>query len=83
LEDFPQLEIKIINLFESHSDIVFIFDSLDIMSFYHSNESIFKFVHSMTKILRKNSAAGYYLFGSNSLAPQLSQFFDYAAEIGQ
>jgi KaiC/GvpD/RAD55 family RecA-like ATPase len=83
LEDFPQLEISLIKLFESSRNFVLIFDSLDILRLYHRNEAISKIIHSITKVLRKSSATGYYLFGSGLLTKQLSQFFDYYVEIGK
>ncbi|MFA5357507.1 MAG: hypothetical protein WC308_01135 [archaeon] len=81
LADLPGLEIKIIELVEAYSKAVFVFDSLDILRLFHSDENIFKFIHSITKILRKNSVNAYYFFGSNYIVSKISQFFDYSVEI--
>lgn len=81
LADLPGLEIKIISMIDANPNVMVVFDSLDILRLYHSDENTFKFIHSLTKILRKNSVNGYYLFGSSRLVSKISQFFDYSVEV--
>jgi hypothetical protein len=81
LRNLTQLQIKIINFFEREQNSVFIFDSLDVLTLYHENGVIFKFMHSLTKIFRQRSLQAYFLFTDKLLIRQLSQFFDNVVEI--
>jgi hypothetical protein len=81
LRNLTQLQIKIIKLFEKDKNSVFVFDSLDVLSLYHKNESIFKFAHAATKILRQRNLRGYFIFTDLQLIKKLSQFFDNIIEI--
>ena len=81
LRNLTQLQIKVVKVFEKNKDAAFVFDSLDALELYHDEEVIFKFVHSLTKILRQRSLSGYYLFANKRLTQQMSQFFDSLVEI--
>ena len=81
LRNLTQLQIKVINVFEKNNNSVFVFDSLDALELYHDNETIFKFVHSVTKILRQRKLSGNFIFADRGRVRQLSQFFDSLIEI--
>ena len=85
LRNLTQLQIKIIKIFEisklNVSDFVLIFDSVDVLSLYHDEQIILKFVYSLTKILHKNSVFGVFLSSNKLFSPRLAQFFDDFVEI--
>ncbi|HNV01132.1 MAG TPA: hypothetical protein PKK60_01750 [archaeon] len=85
LRNLTQLQIKIIKIFEisklNVSDFVLIFDSVDVLSLYHDEQIILKFVYSLTKILHKNSVFGVFLSSNRLFSPRLAQFFDDFVEI--
>ncbi len=81
LRNLTQIQIRIINLIEKEKEIVFIFDSLNVLELYHSEIVIFKFIYSVAKIMRKNKIDCFYILNKKSLVPKLSQFFDNFVEI--
>ena len=81
LRNLSQIQIKIINLIESTQKVAFIFDSLSVLSLYHDEAVVFKFIYSLTKILHKNNSNGFYISAKKSLDLKLSQFFDESVEV--
>ncbi len=80
LRNLTQLQIKLLKLFEKQkskeNDLFFIFDSVDVLSLYHEDQVLFKFVYSLTKLLHKYSVPGFFLSSNKVLLPKLTQFFD-------
>jgi len=81
LRNLTQIQIKVINVLEWNKDVAFIFDSLGVLNLYHDEEVVFKFIYSLTKILHKANATGFYISSKKGLAPKLSQFFDESVEL--
>jgi hypothetical protein len=81
LRNLTQLQIKLIKFIEKENDLVFVFDSINVLELYHKETILFKFIYSLTKLLHKNKINGYYILGKKSLAPKISQFFDNVVEI--
>jgi hypothetical protein len=81
LRDLTQLQIKLIKFIEKENDLVFVFDSVNVLELYHKETIVFKFIYSLTKLLHKNKINGYYILGKKSLAPKISQFFDNLVEL--
>jgi hypothetical protein len=83
LRNLTQLQIKIIKLIESNKDLVFVFDSLNVLELYHEERILLKFVYSFVKIIRKKGLSGFYIINNSLIVPKLVQFFDDLIEIGK
>jgi len=81
LRNLTQIQIKVINVLEWNKEIAFVFDSLGVLNLYHEEDVVFKFIYSLTKILHKENANGFYISSKKGLAPKLSQFFDESIEL--
>ncbi len=81
LRNLTQIQIKLINILEYNKNVSFIFDSLGVLNLYHEDEVVFKFIYSLTKILHKENANGFYISSKKTLAPKLAQFFDESIEL--
>lgn len=76
LRNLTQLQILIIKLLNEKNNCVLIFDSVDILEFYHSEKVILKFVYSLSKLIQKRNAWFNCIVNSDILGPKLSQFFN-------
>ena len=81
LRNLTQLQIKMLKLIEKNSNLIFVFDSLNVLELYHEEKIIFKFVYSLVKLLRKKQLPGFYLVHKSKTVPKLTQFFDDLIEI--
>ncbi|MEK6959250.1 MAG: hypothetical protein AABW59_04355 [archaeon] len=76
LRDLTQIQIKIVNIMDDYKDVCFVIDSLDVMELYHEDKIIYKFIYSLSKIIRKEKMSAFYMLNRKSLVSQLSQFVD-------
>jgi len=76
LRNLTQIQIKLVNLLKSKKNVCFIFDSLNVLELYHSDDVLMKFIYSSTKILHKYGANGYYIINSIKILPKIAQSFD-------
>jgi hypothetical protein len=81
LRNLTQLQIKMLKLIEANSNLIFVFDSLNVLELYHDEKIIFKFVYSLVKLLRRKQLPGFYLVHKSKSVPKLTQFFDDLIEI--
>lgn len=82
LRNLTQLQIKLFKLINSNK-VVFVFDSIDVLNLYHSEKTIFKFVYSLAKLMRKFKTNGFYIVNNKSLIQKVGQFCDDIIEIGK
>jgi len=73
--NLTQLQIKMINIMDSTKNPCFIFDSLGILSLYHDEDIVLKFVFSLTKLFHKRGASGFFV-SAGKTNTKLVQFFD-------
>ncbi len=76
LRNLTQLQILIIKLLENEKSSILIFDSVDVLEFYHNEKVILKFIYSVSKLIQKKSAQFICIINSDKLGPKLSQFFN-------
>lgn len=76
LRNLTQIQIKILQLLSSKSNVALVVDSFSVLSYYHDDDTIFKFVYSFAKLVRKNSSNGFYLSTDPQLSQKVGQFFD-------
>jgi hypothetical protein len=76
LRNLTQIQIEVSNIFLSKKNTAFIFDSVSVLNYYHDDDTVFKFVYSLTKIIRKNSSTGFYLCTDSLVYQKSAQFFD-------
>jgi hypothetical protein len=85
LRNLTQLQIKLINIINdscvSEKECVIVFDSMDVLSLYHDDSIILKFVYSITKLFHKYSVSGIFLSSKSPFLPKLVQFFDDFVEL--
>jgi hypothetical protein len=81
LRNLTQIQIKLLNILSTKKDVAFIFDSVSVLDYYHEEDTILKFVYSLTKLLRKNNSAGLYVSTDLKLSQKVGQFFDEHLEL--
>mgnify|MGYP005844291371 CR=1 FL=1 len=81
LRNLTQMEIKISKLVDLNLRFVFIFDSLWVLSLYHEDDVLLKFVYSVTKILRKRGVNSFFLLSNKNGVQRVNQFFDETIEL--
>ena len=81
LRNLTQIQIKILNVLSSRENIALIFDSISVLNYYHEDDTVFKFVYSLTKLLRKNNSNGFYVSTDNLISQKVGQFFDEHLEL--
>jgi len=81
LRNLTQIQIKILNVLSSKNNIALIFDSVSILNYYHNDDVVFKFVYSLTKLVRKNNSSGFYISTDNQISQKVGQFFDETIEL--
>jgi hypothetical protein len=64
-----------INLMDAKKNSCFIFDSLGILGLYHEESVVLKFIYSLTKLLHKRGASGFFV-SAGKTNPKIVQFFD-------
>ena len=81
MRNLTQMQIKILNIIEKNPKITFIFDSLLVLSLYHADDVVLKFVYSLTKLLHSKNTPGYFIASEKKSVTKFSQFFDESIEI--
>ncbi len=81
LRNLTQMEIKINKLIDLNSGVIFIFDSLWILSLYHDEDILLKFIYSVTKILRKRGVNSFFFLSNKKGSQKINQFFDETIEL--
>jgi len=76
LRNLTQIQIKAVKEIESARSSCFIFESVDILSLYHDEPVVLKFIYSFTKLLHKYSSPSFFIANKRSFLPKLAQFFD-------
>jgi len=76
LRDLTQIQIKIVNIMDEYKDVCFVLDSLDAMELYHEDKIIYKFIYSLSKLIRRRKMSAFYMLNKKTLASQLAQFVD-------
>jgi archaellum biogenesis ATPase FlaH len=76
LRNLTQLQILIIKILEEEKRAILIFDSIDVLEFYHNEKVILKFVYSVSKLIQKKSAQFICIINGDKLGPKLAQFFN-------
>lgn len=76
LGNLTHIQIKILKVLQKKTNHAIIFDSLSVLNYYHRDETIFRFTHSLTKLIRKHSLTGFYLSTNKNLSSKINQFFD-------
>jgi hypothetical protein len=76
LRNLTQIQIKSVKEIENRRDCCFIFESVDVLSLYHDEQVLLKFVYSFTKLLHKYSSPSFFIANKRSFLPKLAQFFD-------
>ena len=76
LRNLTQIQIKILKIISSNSNVALVCDSISVLNYYHDDDVVFKFVYSLTKLARKYSSAGFYINTDSQLSQKLGQFFD-------
>lgn len=76
LRNLTQLQIKLFKIISKNKDVIFIFDSINVLELYHSEKIIFKFIYSLTKLMHKYKISGYYIVNKKSLVQKIGQFCD-------
>jgi hypothetical protein len=75
IRNLTQLQIKMLNLIEEHKYLTFIFDSVGMLSLYHEEDIVLKFIYSATKIIHKNNCSGLFV-SAGAISASMLQFFD-------
>jgi hypothetical protein len=81
LLNLTQLQIKILNVMVSNHNSFFVFDSLGILELYHDEDTAFRFIYSLTKLLHKENFSGFFVSVKKTIVPKMSQFFDEIIEL--
>lgn len=76
LRNLTQIQIKILKTIRSKENFSLVFDSISVLNYYHTEEIVFKFVYSLSKLVRRNSSVGFYINTDPQLSQKLGQFFD-------
>jgi len=81
LRNLTQIQIKILNVISKEENAALIFDSISVLNYYHEDDTIFKFVYSLTKLVRKNNSSGFYVSTDAQISQKVGQFFDEYLEL--
>jgi hypothetical protein len=81
LRNLTQIQIKILDSIKNADNQVFIFDSFNILSLYHSDKILFKFIYSVIRLLRKNKCPGNFILCKEEIVSKFSQLFDNVVRI--
>lgn len=81
LRNLTQIQIKILNVLSNNKNLSLVFDSVSVLNYYHDDDTVFKFVYSLTKLVRKNNSCGLYLSTDAQISQKVGQFFDEYLEL--
>ncbi len=81
LRNLTQLEITLFKILKTEKKSVVIFDTVDVLEFYHLDKLILKFVYSIVKLIQKKSSQSVFIINNSKLAPKLAQFFTDFVEV--
>lgn len=76
LRNLTQIQIEILKILSSKPNLALVVDSVSVLNYYHDDDTIFKFIYSLAKLIRKNSSNGFYVSTDAQLSQKVGQFFD-------
>ncbi|MDD3159802.1 MAG: hypothetical protein PHQ98_02445 [Candidatus ainarchaeum sp.] len=76
LQNLTQLQIVCTKIINENQKSQFIFDSIDVLELFHSDEIIIKFFYSFTRLMNSKNKNCYYLLNNHKLVSKINQFFD-------
>ncbi|MEI7961929.1 MAG: hypothetical protein WCI04_06355 [archaeon] len=81
MRNLTQMQIKVLNIIEKNPKCAFIFDSLQVLSLYHSEDVVLKFVYSISKLFRTKNTPAHFITNQKKSMLKFSQFFDESIEL--
>ncbi len=81
LRNLTQIQIKLLNILSSEKNLAVVIDSVSVLNYYHDDDIVFKFIYSLTKLVRKTGSSGFYISTDLQISQKVGQFFDEYLEL--